>query len=721
LLSHLMARCARIWRMAMPKAFDTGGRMKRIRTGEYKVFQFRQTDRHPQIALWILRILVQLGVLRKFVEKEGLENMNLARYLEFDDLQDYTDAFDAPVARQKIVARHKQLESRRSRPVISTTFYANLRRLAALLDLSDVDERVLEFAVALDAVPALSHATGYLGATSFVEMIRCLEIILKIDQAALKQSLHQNSILAKSGLVTCDRSGVPMEHAIDLLSEEFAERMMMEELEPIELIRDVAYRTSAPSLTLSDYAHIQDTLDILCPYLRHAVKNRRAGVNVYLYGSPGTGKTELAKVLARDVGCELYEVTCEDDGSDVASSGERMKAFSAAQNFFARRQAMILFDEVESVFGRDHYPGMSAALERKAWINRILETNPVPAIWISNSVDIDGAFLRRFDAVFEIPVPPKARRREIIRKTCDGLLNDDAVRRIAEPEQLAPALIARSSAVVRTISNEIGSDGVSGAIETLINSRLRARGDRLLIKEDANSRSRYEPDFLNADIDPKALVEKMRVFKEGRLCFYGSSGTGKTAFARWLVSQCKLPLIVKRGSDLVSPYVGQTERNIADAFGEAGETNSALLIDEFDCFLQDRRHASRNWEIAQVNEMLVQVDEYRGVFIATTNRLDAMDPAILRRFDIKVEFGYLTPLQIEVLFQNHCHLFGLDKPSSAIVNDLRQLTNVTAGDFAVISRQNRLNGIPSPEMLLSRLRKECAFREGEKRPIGFLN
>ena len=191
-----------------------------------------------------------------------------------------------------------------------------------------------------------------------------------------------------------------MEHALDLLSEGFAERMMMEELEPIELIRDVVYRTSAPSLTLSDYAHIQDTLDILCPYLRNAVKNRRAGVNVYLYGPPGTGKTELAKVLAREVACDLYEVTCEDDDSDVASSAERMKAFSAAQNFFARRQAVILFDEVESVFGREHYPGPGAALERKAWINRILETNPVPAIWISNSVDIDGAFLRRFDAVF---------------------------------------------------------------------------------------------------------------------------------------------------------------------------------------------------------------------------------------------------------------------------------------------------------------------------------
>lgn len=696
--------------------------MKRIRTNKYKAFQIKQADRHPKIRLWISRILVQLGVLRKFVEKEGLENMNLARYLGVEDLQDYSGTFDASAARQKIVAIHKRQELRRSRPGISAPLQTNLKRLAALLALSDVDERVLEFAVALHAIPALSHAAGYLGGMPLAELFRCLEVILQVDQVALRQSLHQDAILAKSGLVRCSRGGYSMEIAIDLLSEGFAERMMMEELEPIDLIRDVVYRTSAPSLALSDYTHIQSSLDILCPYLRSAVKNHWAGVNVYLYGPPGTGKTELAKVLAREVGCDLYEVTCEDDGSEVASSRERMKAFSAAQNFFIKRRAMILFDEVESVFDRQQFPNMTnAALERKAWLNRVLETNPIPTIWISNSVDVDGAFLRRFDAVFEIPVPPKAQRQDIIRKTCNGLLAEDAVRRIAEPEQLAPALVARSSEVVRAISDEIGSERVSDAIETLINSRLRARGDRPLIKENQNLIRNYEPGFINADINPGSLAESVRVAKEARLCFHGASGTGKTAFARWLVSQCGLPLIVKRGSDLVSPYVGQTERNIARAFSEASETNSALLIDEFDCFLQDRRHAWRNWEVAQVNEMLVQVDEYRGVFIATTNRLDAMDPAILRRFDIKVEFGCLTPQQIEVLFQKHCQLLGLEKPLSAVVNDLRQLTNATVGDFAVISRQSRLNGISSPEILLSRLRKECSFREEGKRSIGFLN
>jgi hypothetical protein len=61
------------------------------------------------------------------------------------------------------------------------------------------------------------------------------------------------------------------------------------------------------------------------------------------------------------------------------------------------------------------------------------------------------------------------------------------------------------------------------------------------------------------------------------------------------------------------------------------------------------------------------------------------------------------------------------KPSPAILSDLRQLTSATIGDFAVVIRQNRLNRILSPEILLSRLRKECSVRKEGQRPIGFPN
>ena len=68
------------------------------------------------------------------------------------------------------------------------------------------------------------------------------------------------------------------------------------------------------------------------------------------------------------------------------------------------------------------------------------------------------------------------------------------------------------------------------------------------------------------------------------------------------------PLLIKRGSDLISAWVGETEQNLAKAFHEAEDLQAILLLDEVDGLLQDRRQATRSWEVSQVNEFLVQLE-----------------------------------------------------------------------------------------------------------------
>ncbi|SFV60837.1 ATPase, AAA family [hydrothermal vent metagenome] len=90
-------------------------------------------------------------------------------------------------------------------------------------------------------------------------------------------------------------------------------------------------------------------------------------------------------------------------------------------------------------------------------------------------------------------------------------------------------------------------------------------------------------------------------------------------------------------------WVGGTEKNIANAFREAKEEKAVLVFDEVDSFLADRTGAKQSWEVTQVNEMLVQMENFDGIFIATTNLMDNLDRASLRRFDLKLEFSYLKP------------------------------------------------------------------------------
>ena len=184
---------------------------------------------------------------------------------------------------------------------------------------------------------------------------------------------------------------------------------MASDADPVSLLRETITPSQPAQLRLDDYVHLEQDKALLMPYLGHALRSARAGVNVFLHGAPGTGKSEFARALAAAQRCDLFEVASEDSDGDPVNGERRLRAYRAAQTFFGRRNALILFDEVEDVFsdGDSMFGRNSTAQRRKAWLNRALEQNQVPTLWLSNSIDgIDPAFLRRFDMIIEMPVPP---------------------------------------------------------------------------------------------------------------------------------------------------------------------------------------------------------------------------------------------------------------------------------------------------------------------------
>ena len=108
--------------------------------------------------------------------------------------------------------------------------------------------------------------------------------------------------------------------------------------------------------------------------------------------------------------------------------------------------------------------------------------------------------------------------------------------------------------------------------------------------------------------------------------------------------------MVRQASDLMSKFVGETEQQMAAMFAEAEAEQAVLLLDEADSFLLDRRDAQRSYEISEVNEMLQGMERFRGIFICTTNLMDRLDTAALRRFTFKIRFLPLRPAQREALF-----------------------------------------------------------------------
>jgi len=181
-----------------------------------------------------------------------------------------------------------------------------------------------------------------------------------------------------------------------------------------------------------------------------------------------------------------------------------------------------------------------------------------------------------------------------------------------------------------------------------------------------------------------------------------------------------VPLVVKRASDLMSKYVGGNEKNIAAAFNEAEQKGAVLLMDEVDSFLRDRRAVKESWEVTLVNEMLTQMESFSGVFIASTNLMDGLDQAALRRFDLKVKFDYLLPAQAFELMTRYCHSLALEAPGAQHQAAIARLVNLTPGDFATVARQHRFRPVNCTANMLAALQAECAVKEGSRATIGFL-
>ena len=523
-----------------------------------------------------------------------------------------------------------------------------------------------------------------------------------------------------------------LDDKLELLSPHFADNMVSLDADPVVLLRDVVFPSAPPHLTADDFPHLVKELGVLQPYLKQSVATGRKGVNILLHGEPGTGKSQLAKILAAETGCELFEVAGEDEDGDPRVGSQRLRAFQAAQNILSNRNMMILFDEIEDVFNSDgHWCDYGGSREfdaifspvntrrsPKAWINRRLEENPAPTLWLGNAINgMDPAFIRRFDIIIKLPVPPRRQRRKIIRATCSDLLNDQEIERISTVETLAPAVVTRASSVVAAIRDELAQTDQAPALELIINNTLEAQGHERIQRYDPNRLPEtYDPAFIHADADIEGIAAGLKKTKTGRLCLYGPPGTGKTAYGRWLAEQL---LLVKRASDLMSMWVGEMEKNIAQSFRQAETEGAILLIDEIEGFLQDRREARCSWEITGVNEMLTRMEAFPGVFIASTNLLDSLDQAALRRFDLKIKFDFLLPRQSQALLESYCNNLNLDTPDKALAARICRLNNVTPGDFAAVVRRHRFQPICMAADMVVALEEECSLKENFKRPIGF--
>ena len=655
--------------------------------------------------LWTLRTIFNLGGERELLRSgcdDVLDFLGIeSKEPKEEEIQNLKNRFEI-LEKSQISCGLKDLEH-------------NLNLLQGNLGLNSTERDILRFVAIMYNYEVISNACSLLGDLNNIQATKAISKILNLRFSDVQKAFKKDGIFAKTSIVKLENNVHNLKYKIDVINNNFMCDLFVKCESMDEIFESAIKPCNKTNLTTKNYPHIKEDMKILLSFLKNAVSKKQKGVNVLLYGSAGTGKTELSKVIASELNLKLYEVAY-DDGDGYANEYQRIRSYCLAQNVLSAGSNLLMYDEAEDIFNTNNDEKRQYG---KAFINRSLETNELPTIWITNNIlDMDEAVVRRFNLAIEIGIPTEDVRAKIIKKYSENLIDSKLVKKLAKNQFVAPAVVSNASLVVSNLNTK----DKNKAFERVISNTLKAQGYDEIEKDEkpsADLPSSYDPNFVNSDCDLNELMQGIKASKNARICLYGVPGTGKSAYAKFIAKSLKKPIIIKKGSDLLSMYLGETEKNIALAFKEAKDKKAVLVFDEVDSFLQDRSMAARSWEVTQVNEMLVQMESFDGIFIATTNLIDNLDKACLRRFDLKLEFGYLLPDQAQNLFKKECALLKVkfDENASKKVSNLGLLA---PGDFASVRRQANFRPIKNGDDFCHRLELEVALKKEAKNvKIGF--
>lgn len=620
-----------------------------------------------------------------------------------EDIENYLDPRRDPAQVVALARRFLQqtMQAHRTRKRAAPERVAD--EFAHALTLDDVERALLNFLVVRAFDPTMNgFFSTFSGYGISVEQQLSLACSLPVDSVARAISPH--GVLATQGLI--EPYGFEACLATDFMK--IVERAVRRNL---PVTQALVGRCAKSALDARDIAWMREDVDDLVAILQAALARNAHGINILLHGDPGVGKTELAKLLgARAGGSVFLAGESNEDGHAAVSSLERLQQLQFANLLLDRRPgAVLLFDEAEDVFFGSW---SDAARPSKVQINRLLEENRVPTLWTSNRIHaMDEAHLRRFSAIVHMKAAPVAVRREQIARQArrKGVrLSNATLDTLSRVQGVSPGIIDSASRV----ANLVGGD--ESQFTRTVNRLVTAAGGAPLDAPQPGAGGRFDAALCNADTDLAQLTQRLVNAARRRYSqlLHGAPGTGKTLYTRELAGRLGMELQVVRASDLLGPYLGQTERAIADAFREAVAAGSFLVIDEADSLLQQRSRAQRSWEVTQVNELLTWMEQHPLPFAFTTNFIDALDAASMRRFTFKIGFGFLTPAQARLAFAQY---FGQTAPAA-----LDALARLTPGDFAVVASKAALLGVTAAAELLPMLAGECALKEGPARRIGFV-
>lgn len=604
-----------------------------------------------------------------------------------------------------------------------------LNQLGNIFNLSQIDLTVLKliylaYSINNDALNNIFERINY---NEFVKLAGTATGLTPVE---IRQSLNKSGALSGCGILdNIDHTGRNFISIDNTISE------YLTGLSGKNLIEKYVRLEKGKTLRPEDFSVKPEDTRIITDILKSG-----KSCNILLYGIPGTGKTEYAKTVAAESGERVYSVRYGETGrDDRGDTNDRIVALRVAINTVSEKGGILIADEADFLLNTMSFFFDSKSPE-KGWLNDLLDNSRARIIWITNKTgSMEESTLRRFSYSLEFERFTEEQRVSVWnnllkRNPLKKYITPKLVKELSQKYEVNAGSIAASLNALKHIkkTREIGEDEVKPILENLLEK------NSMLLKKNIKKKNRlneltgkYDLSFVNADMDLKIAVNAVKKFttaiKENKepeginLLLWGESGTGKTEFAKYLASETGRELIIKRASDLMDMYVGNTEKYIAAAFKEAEDKNAILFIDEADTFLGSRERAVRSWEISHINEFLVQMENFNGVLICCTNLLEIFDTASMRRFNWKIRFSPVkeemrVPLYEKYFVTEHSPLTAGQKRRISSIGSL------TPGHARAVSRRiGYTEGEAADhDTIIDELEKEASYMQIRKeKRVGF--
>jgi transitional endoplasmic reticulum ATPase len=504
-------------------------------------------------------------------------------------------------------------------------------------------------------------------------------------------------------------------------------------------VRPELISEGVPRVTWEDIGDLEEVKqkirEIVELPLKHPELFERLGIEppkgILLYGPPGTGKTLLAKALANEIGAYFISI----NGPEIMSkfygeSEERLrKVFEEAQ---ANAPAIIFIDEIDSIAPkREEVVGeveKRVVAQLLALMDGLKERGKVIVIGATNRPEaLDPALRRpgRFDREIEIPPPDKRARREILAvHTRNMPLADDvdldktaeithgytgadlaalvkeaamnALRRFLQAENIdlnQPIPAEKLEKLKVTMEDFLAA--MKSVQPTLIREVFvevpEVRWSDIGGLDDVKQELRESIEW---PMKYPHVFEKMGIQPPKGILLFGPPGTGKTLLAKAVATESGANFIAIRGPEILSKWVGESEKAIRQIFRRARMVAPAIVFfDEIDSIASVRGSDPSGVIDRIVNQLLTELDGIqplrRVTVIAATNRPDLLDPALLRpgRFDKLI---YVPPPDLKArieIFKVHTRKIPLEEDDVNLEELARLTEGYTGADIAAVCRE----------------------------------